>query len=357
MAATRITFTGDVLSVSTAGNDDGSIRWHVYDRDDAGVPRIYVQREVAGTLEPEQQILVEGRAPKVSFDDQAKRFLILYSLNENVFLVSFAEAEVPTLQPAQVGDTATDHMRPGLGGLQDDADGRTFDERIQTRRLFGVRTIDAYNGPALVDRVALAAALNPSNLLVRWRAKADQFGSLPPSRKPIEGYRVFRVRADNSQQEFLGFVAYTGLDPTVYELEVTAVPGRYYVAQVDRAGPQSTRLVVGRAARPGDEAITIPTELPDVNRSRMSGLVGEGRPIGLLLGVVETAPIVVIGPLDPQNSPVVGEAFRAGVRFELVADFGETAPSIETDAFDSPILGRGYALRLTQTGFGTVIIT
>jgi len=95
---TQITFSSDVNEVSTDSNADGSISWHVYEKDSQSSPGykgIYLRREVNLNLEPEKQIVSIGSEPKIYF--LVNQWILLFKFADRIGKVTYSQGEEPTL--------------------------------------------------------------------------------------------------------------------------------------------------------------------------------------------------------------------------------------------------------------------
>jgi hypothetical protein len=352
--ATQITFSDDVLNVSTASNTDASIRWHVYERVvNAPIRKraIFVRRWTSGGgLEAEQQILDEGSLPKIVFDDVANKWVILYTLYENVFVVTFTEAEVPALQPPQVGDNVTDHER--TSAIVDDGDiggRRTMAERIASFGRLGIRKVDAYNGPTFPGSVGVVASATPGTLAVRWTLSSSTFGSTPAV-DLIAGFEVYR-----ELELISGLIPFSGSFSTVYNFDITAVSGNYYVRVLFYKGPSSTLLTDNRIPKPGDFLRGTGNDIGGVILGNIllgPGMADVGNP--KLISVVDARPVTVVRS-ETFLRPELGESHDQVD--SLAQDFLPTDDAVAAETFLRPEIGRGRRLSLSQTGLGSVIIT
>ena len=352
--ATQITFSDDVLNVSTASNTDASIRWHVYERVTNPSIRkraIFVRRWTSGGgLEAEQQILDEGSLPKIIFDAVNSKWVILYTLYENVFVVTFAEAEVPTLQPPQVGDNVTDHER--TSAIIDDGDiggRRTMAERIESFGRLGVRKVDAYNGPPFPGTVAIVASATPDTLAVRWTLSESDFGSTLAT-DLVAGFEVYR-----ELELISGLIPFSGSFATVYDFDITSVPGNYYVRVLFYKGDSSTLLTDNRIPKPGDRLRGSGSDIDGIILGNIflgPGVADVANP--KLLRVVDARPVTLIRS-ETFLRPELGES--QDQVFYATQEFLPTDDSVAADTFVRPEIGRGRRLALSQTGVGSVIIT
>lgn len=361
--ATKITFTDDVGRVSTAQNVAGTIRWHVYDRTVGGVPGIYVQRELADVLQPEQQILVQGDRPEVFFDVGLAQFILLYRKDERMFMLRYLEAEVPVLESAQLAVVVQPPIPAGVTFTPVDlhspgpADSAQPDSVAQ--RQFGLTesapSVDAYNGPPPPLAIGVGAAPTAGFFRIRWRARlstnADGNATwfYDPVRHYIAGFHVYLRRQDSGALErlTLSMVPFVGLDPVVYELEVPAVAGTYFVTQVNRQGPYSTNLVEGRIHSPRDVVRSDGTLLPDVVRSFMDSKVGESIQSQDLRFVVVSTGAVVITPPSETFPSHLGEGFGSSSR--IISSYSPQFVADQADTFPSH-LGAGFYARITLGG-------
>lgn len=96
---TQITFSSDVNEVSTDSSVDGSIRWHVYEKDSESSPGdkgIYLRREVnSGVLEPEKQIVSIGTDPKIYF--LVNEWILLFKFSDRIAKITYTQEEDPVL--------------------------------------------------------------------------------------------------------------------------------------------------------------------------------------------------------------------------------------------------------------------
>lgn len=96
---TQITFSSDVNEVSTDSNVDGSIRWHVYEKDSQSSPGnkgIYLRRELnLNVLEPEKQIVSIGTDPKIYF--LVNKWILLFKFSDRIGKITYSQGEDPVL--------------------------------------------------------------------------------------------------------------------------------------------------------------------------------------------------------------------------------------------------------------------
>jgi hypothetical protein len=93
----------------------------------------------------------------------------------------------------------------------------------------------------------------------------------------------------------------------------------------------------------------------EVNDTRFDyPVLGEGRAGPIVFSVINTNPIIITAA-DTYTSTVLGEG-RGAIVFGVI-DFEEGPIMLEQSAFVTTVLGLGHKLRITQTGFGSVIIT
>lgn len=352
----KITFTDDVGFISTAENVSGSIRWHCYDRLVAGKWSVYVRREVGGSLLAEVKLLDEGQKPEIFFDVGSLQWVLLYRLHEKFWMLRYLESEVPIVQSPQT-DTLIDQFQTGLtdNGELESIAGR------QSVLVFTAPSVDAYNGPPPPLAVGVGASPTPGFFRVRWRARLStttdgnaQF-DYDPERHYIVGFHVYRRRGDSGALERLtgSLVPFVGLDPVIYELEVPAVAGTYYVTQVNHQGPRSTNLIEGRVHAPSDQVRSNGTAIPDLVRSFMDQKIGEGtQGPDLRFVVVSFAPINIIPAGDTFPSHL-GEGFQGRTNVDF--DYDVINIEVISDTFPSH-LGEGFVSRLSQTGFDTVVV-
>lgn len=354
--ATQITFTDDVGRISTASNSDGSIRWHVYERPFGNGVSIFVQREVNTVLEAEVRFLNEGDRPEIFFDPVTSKFLFFYRLNENVFKIEIDEGDAPATQAPQTG-TTIDHFR-GMGAFSEET--RTIEEIVSESQV-GLGPIDAESGPSGMDSVSVVASEDPGNTLrVRWRAKNPGTTSQNPF---VAGFNVYAQLFDSNRAltKLNGsLIPFEGFDPKLYEFEVPAKGGRYFVTQVNRRGDANPTLVEGRIRSPFGEALSDGVTLPEGNDSIMNARPGDGiQSEDLKFGFVDTAPLTILqadtfpshGPNDSFADPdteILVEYFVV-----LVSD-GATFPI--DDQFADVSLGEGFVAKIDIDQQGSVII-
>lgn len=325
--ATRITFTDDVGRITTASNIDGSIRWHMYERPFGTGTSIFVRREVNGTLEAEVRFLAEGEKPDILFDPVTAKWIFHYVLNEKAFRIEIDEPDAPVTQAPQTG-TVIDLFR---GTEPNQRDPQTTAQNA-AQRVKALAPSDADNGPPAPDAVEIAAGLTPgTTLTIRWRAKPS---TTLVQNLHVAGFNVYAQLFDSARalvQVNSSLVPFVGFDPVLYELEVPARPGRYFVAQVNYNGPNDqVTLVEGRIRSVPAFILSNGVNLPSIVTSIMDRKIGESRePEDLTFTVVDTAPVNIIRA-DDFNDHGPGESFAAAettiVSLEVVqvADFDET---------------------------------
>lgn len=345
---TQITFSDDVGRIATASNSDGSIRWHAYERPFGAGTSIFIQRELNGVLEPEVRFLNEGERPEIFFDSAGNRWLIFYVLNENSFLITADETDIPVTQPPQVGSTATDQFRPGAS----DPNGQTFGDRNFNRYPIGL-AIGSYNGPPDVELFGVGQSTNPGvQYAVRWRAAESTLANrnLYPA-----GFRILRQLFTGQITDVTpgGFVAFSGF--VNYEVFVDAVPGRYFVAQDNFRGDATTDIERGRVIPPGDSLVSDGQTL-NLAMERLEIRTGASFELGSDLGItfIDRSPVTIV-EVDPFTVRV-GEGLTTDQDRELrFVTFAAAAQTTENDTFEVRV-GEGFAVPLEQTGFGGVII-
>lgn len=350
--ATQITFTDDVGRISTASNADGSIRWHVYERPFGNGISIFVQREVNTVLEAEVRLLAEGDRPEIFFDPVTSKFLFFYRLNENVFKIEIDEGDPPATQAPQVG-TTIDHFR-GMGGFSEET--RTIREILPENQI-GLGPIDADNGPTRMDAVAVVASQNLGKIKVRWRAKnPDSEG------QTVAGFNVYGQLFDAGRALLKlngSLIPFEGFDPKLYEFEVPARGGRYFVTQVNRKGADPT-FVEGRIKPPFGDTLTNGVTLPEANTSIMNARQGESiQPEDLKFVFVDTAPLTIIRA-DTFPGHARGDSFN-DPGTEIVVEYvvvlvsdGATFPI--DDQFKDVSTGEGFVAKINIDQQGGVII-
>ena len=345
--ATRITFTDDVGRIATASNADGSIRWHAYERPFGNGITIFVQREVNGVLEAEVRLLNEGERPEIFFDPATSRWLIFYVLNENAFLITADENDVPATQPPQLGTTA-DQFRPSTS----DPNAQTYDQRLSNRVPLGGIAVGAYNGPPDVGAFGVGAFVPGTTFAVRWVPESSALTNLNLN---IAGFRILRQDFGGPVVDVTpgGFIAFDGF--RLYEESVAAVPGRYFVVQDNFRGDATTAIVEGLPLPPGDTMVSA-GDTSDLAISRFEIRTGQGFRTAADTGLtfVDSAPVLII-----EVDPIVVSAGQGlpesqDVTFNITT-FGQTVPIIQTDT-PIPSTGEGFFVSLTQTGFGNVVI-
>lgn len=333
--AMQLTTSDDVTTVSVAANTDASIRWYVYERVVSGSPAVYLQRELSGVLQTEQQLVPEGANPRVFFSAHSLEWVLFYTLQESVFMLRYGETEVPVIIAPQVADTSISHYRLAPS---DSRDTRDMGQRA-TEVVIGLASRDGTNGPVKPDSVAIGGADTPGNVVVRWLPNSTQLTN-------IAGYYVYRRSATTGGVARISpLQAYNG--PGVHEFEVAFERGTYYVTQVNYRG-DTTTTVEGRILPPGDELLRDLT----VTEAFMDAKLGAGQ--ALVTEVVDRAPLVIPVPTD--NFPSVQTA--PGYYFTY-SNPQVTVPlsiSVPTDAYPSVMTGSGATMTVTKTGTGTIVI-
>lgn len=298
--ATQITFTDDVGRIATASNVDGSIRWHVYERPFGSGTSIFVQRETPpGNLEPEVRLLNEGERPEIFFDPVAGQWVFTYVLNENVFVIYIDEFTAPATQPPQTNTTIS-HYRQAVSTSDD----RTL-QQASSQTFVGLAPGGDIILVPTVDTVAVAAGGNPgATLTIRWRATPSIQGNLNVR---VAGFNVYRRGAAGATPKInSSLIPFEGFDPKIYEFDVPAEVGRYYVTQVNDDGSE------GRLIPPTDTALSDGTEAADVILSVMDRKIGEARePEDLVFTFVDATPLFILrtdtfadhGPGETQIEP------------------------------------------------------
>jgi len=363
--ATQITFTNDVGEVSTASNLDGTIRWHVYERTVNGLRSVYLQRELAGVLQPEVKLIIEGDTPEVYFAEDlggagVHQWVIFYHFHEQLWMLRYTENEAPVTIAIQTLDLFHNALRTLPSAEVPRTDAPTIADR-QAEFFGAIAPQDVYNGPLPPSSVAVAASPNPGMFRVRWRARASTQTSgnadffSDPMKHFIAGFNVYRRNPDASIQKLNGvLVPFAGLDPTLYEFETPAAPGTYFVSQVNFRGPLMTDLVEGRVGV-RDLIRTDGDDMPDVIRSVVGAGPGEGKrreDFEILFN--NLAPIFLGAQFDPFNSHGPGEGFNSNAAIGF--DYDTFFIDIATDPFNGHGPGEGFQSRVVQTGFGTIII-
>lgn len=355
---TKITFTDDVGRISTASNLSGAIRWHVYERTIAGLTSIYVQRELSNVLQPEVKLLQSGTEPEVYFARDLAgaglhQWVILYTLNENTWMLRVDEVTAPATQATQ---PATDTLVSGLAyNLGSDTSPFTVGQNI--RESFGfVPSSHVYNGPPDIQSIGVAGSDTPGEFSVRWRAKASTLSdgnatwNYTPEQFYIAGFHVYFRDYITGQLTRLtaSMIPFEGFDPKVYEYNVPAAAGTYQIVQVNYNGPSSTSTIEGHLGAPKDVLTGNGTTLP-VLMDFMDRKVGNST--GFSFNVVTFAPLVVVA-VDTFPSHV-GSSFDYR---DSVIDYGIAFVANISDTFNSHGPSDGFFARITQTGFGGVVI-
>lgn len=334
--ATQLTISDDVAAIAVASTPDGLIRWHVYERVINGVSALYVQRELDGTFIPEVQLVVEGKKPRIYFDTSENEWVLLYELNENIFMLRYAEAEVPSLIPAQAGETAIDHFRSVPGGRPDN---RTFAQNAAAVRI-GVGPMDAYNGPKAPESVKVGASSIDGNVVVRFLPASASDGVR------VAGFLVHRRRASDGALETL-----TSLTPPVgvgvQEIEVPFALGEYYVTQVNYAG-LGTLTKEGRIQPPGDLIDDDLTIIESLHDSRS----GDGQTLDVVR--VQAGVVTVLVPLDTFASATPGDGHTLTASAPVVSQ-PIVLPAVD-ETFDSVTTGDGQTLFVQRSDFGIITL-
>lgn len=340
--ATQITSTNDVGRVSTASNADGSLRWHVYERDlGGGVVSIFVQREVSGMLEPEVRFVLDGEKPEIYFDSATSQWLLLYVFNENVWMYQIDENDAPTTRGSQLG-TFIVHMRV------DSTDADVIDS-IAKQQLENVDTRgphQATSGPKAPLSVGIGASSTPGFFVVRWVPQTPNDSTI------VAGFNVYRKDYHTGAVKKVNpsLLPYEG-SPVVHEYETPARAGYWMVVQVDQRGPGSSALVEGRIGAPKDLVHGTGKTLPTIIDSFMGNKLDEG----------DTLQITVTG--SPPIGFIVNDSFVAasmgsseGPGASISNDFDILDIGPPDDTFDRYGISGGESFTVEQTGFGSIVV-
>lgn len=349
--AFQITLTGDVGRIAAAANEDSSIKWYCYERPYGGGTSIYVQREIDGILQAEVRFLAEGENPEIFFDPVTDQWIFTYVLNENLWMIAIDENDSPITQSAQAG-TVIDHYRLG-SSTTETRDTRT----IAVQKSISIGPVDIDDSPRAVEGMGVVASSSPGTLYnVRWICAQNTVSNqnLYPA-----GFNIY-VRTHDDRElvrlnsELIPFVDYS----TIYETEVRAIAGTYYVTQVSYKGDASTQLQEARIKEPSDEVFSTGTELPTLSTSVFERLFGQGRRAeDITLTFVETLPVSVIrGDVYQQTAFGEGNIASASLlTYGIVqVQSGNTQPI--TDTYRQSGFGEGLRLFLSGSDFGSVIV-
>jgi hypothetical protein len=344
--ANQITFTDDVINISSASNADGTVRWHVYERPHGNGTSIFVQRELSGVLQAEVRLLAEGARPEIFFDSGNSEWIFIYNLQENAFMVRYDENEVPIPLIPQTGDTAVDHYSSTLGQRSTATLGERADRQVINR---GPQ--DADNKPPSPDSVSVAAGPSPgTNFRIRWLPHAGQQDVL------IAGFNVYVKRSsDGGMQKVNGaLVPYLGSLLQVHETVVPVVAGRYYVTQVNRKGTAAvlTSLEEGRKREPSDAIEGDGLSLGGAVEAFMHRFMGEGL-VGTIT-FVQGGSVFANAPTDAYKDAHMGEGF------DLVGDVvqGNIPLVVEfaDDNYKDAHMGEGFDKGILLVGTSGVVI-
>lgn len=342
----QITFSDDVGRVSAATNLDASIRWYCYERPAGTGTSIFVQRESNGILEAEVQFLAEGDRPEIFFDPVTSQWIFTYRLNENLWMITIDEPDVPVLQIAQTG-TIINHHRPGMS----DHATRTVKQTIN-ERVISLSHTDVDNTPSAV--VAVGVGGRDSTYIVQWRAEPSITTDLNLN---IAGFNIHVKRHGDGAvvQVNTELIPFKGFDPYEYSVEVPIVPGTYYVTQVSYRGDASSNLIQSRIKAPLNEIFdysffSAPLKLTS----------GEARsPEDLNFIIVETRP-VVIKREDVFDIGYNGDGLIASssmpYRYDIIQVVSSSGVQPLDDIYSLEHNGDGIAVRISGSGFGTIIV-
>jgi hypothetical protein len=345
--ANQITFTDDVLNISTASNADGSIRWHVYEKPHGNGTSIFVQREVNAVLEAEVRLLAEGARPEIFFDAANLEWIFIYNLQENAFMIRYDELEVPTTALPQVGDTAVDHYSTSAGNPNTKTTGQRAQEKVFNRNFQ-----DADNAPPTPDSVAIGAGPTPgTDFRVRFLPHANQ------QDVNIAGFNIYVKRlSDGGVERANGaLVPFTGSLLSVHEAVVPAIAGTYFVTQVNRKGTSAvpTALEEGRKRAPNDFVPGTGLDLDAAITSFMHPFVGEGV-VGKIT-FVQAGVIFFTVPTDTYKDAHIGEGFDLFAEV-ITTTFPIVLPFPPPDLYKDAHIGEGFKKKILLVGTGGVII-
>jgi hypothetical protein len=166
----------------------------------------------------------------------------------------------------------------------------------------------------------------------------------------IAGFEVYR-----ELELISGLIPFSGSFSTVYNFDITAVSGNYYVRVLFYKGPSSTLLTDNRIPKPGDFLRGTGNDIGGVILGNIllgPGMADVGNP--KLISVVDARPVTVVRS-ETFLRPELGESHDQVD--SLAQDFLPTDDAVAAETFLRPEIGRGRRLSLSQTGLGSVIIT
>lgn len=353
MAASQITFTNDVGKIATASNTNGSIRWHVYERDlGGGVTSIYVQRELSGVLQPEVRFVRDGRRPAVFFDTVSAQWILLYEFNESVWMIRADETTAPILQISQLGTFIT-HMR---SKSSDDSNDQSVAERLLSM-VDSLGTTDCHFGPASMQAVAVCASPTIGTFEVRWLPQfildsTDAQGF----NKRIVGFNVY-LRDDRDgavTRVNPGMIPFLG-DNRLHSYATPGRAGTWMVTQIEQWG--LGRLVEGRLGYPKDRVPGTGTTLPVIIEAIMDRKCGHGNEgSDIVFTFVSFAPLTINVAVDTFPGHTLGES-PPFVEPVVTTVFSEFFAANESDTFPGHARGDTIVpIRITQTGFDVIVV-
>lgn len=347
--STPITFTGDVGRVAVATNDIATITWYVYERPFNTGTTLYVQRETNAGLESEVRLLAEGERPEIFFDFEDRIWIILYTLNEKLYMITADEFDVPTTLSSQTGTTIDCYSSVVANQSTDE----TMHE-IVSQIIIGNQNLDIDDSYG-VDSVSVGAN-EGGNWQIRWRALTS---SSTRDNIHVAGFNIYVQRYSDRALIRLNpvMIPFQGFDPFIYSYEIAPIRGKFYVTQVNFRGNANDSLVEGRIKPPSDEIYQ------DVlsNSSRIGRFFGDT--IGdLSFTIVDTSPVISItndslrqtgfGDTISNLSEIITSNI---VEFDTVQIVSGASQPIE-DFYTQQGFGQGIFLFISGSGFGSVIV-
>jgi hypothetical protein len=355
--SSQITFSNDVGAIATASNENGSIRWHVYERNlPNGVVSIFVQRELAGVLQPEVRFIRDGQSPEVYFDPVQAQWIVLYVFNQAVWMLRADEHDAPVLQISQLG-TFISHRRMGMGWDQDATTGaQRMDATLDTRDV-----LDATYDSMRVVSVGVGASVQPGYFNVRWVPQfpldiEDRQGN----QRRIAGFNVYVKTYETGRVRRVNTALVPFIGHTIHEYEVRGRPGYWMVTQVENwgTGGHTTdgRLVEGRLGHPRNLVAGTGAAPNDVILDVMPRLCGGSYPGEDVRLVMESfAPLQVFAPVDNHTMSLMGQSGEiASVTYPFT--YSQEVLDDEESAMTLLPMGSGSVVTLAQDGYGSVVI-
>lgn len=347
--ATPITDTGDVGVISVATNANATITWYAYERPHGTGTSIFIQREVNGVFETEVRFLAEGEKPKIFFDPTQLEWILLYVLNENLWMITIDEETEPATQSSQSG-TVVDNFTSKHVDSKNKFTAKTI---ISERSIHGSNTYSIDNTKTLED-VTVVASMTPSTTMnVRWKAKDNTISN---QNENIYGFNIYARRfLDGALAKINNDpILFKGDTSEIYEHEVPKAGGQYFVTQINYKGNVTSQLIEGLIKPPSDKAFK--------NDIESNEDIGSSRNYGESLGAIpynisDNAAANVIPPVDNMESLGGGGLFNSSsiINNDVVQVVsGSSQPIIEpTQQF---AYGGGLRLFISGTGLGRIIV-